>query len=163
MRQKKRRTMSLLIVFSLLIVLLAQTKPAFAEASTLTTIATASLGSVRYYPCAGEYIELSGDYMALFHVTFDPRGGTHGFGQNISQGIHGSGLQSGTLFVASDSDRRMTSIFGAPGFETTYVDTFRLIGQGQVPDLLVHVTTHLTYAPDQGFTARVENVTSECK
>jgi hypothetical protein len=152
-----------LTVFSVLVIFFAQVKPVFAEAATLTTIATATLGSVRFYPCAGEYIELQGDYMALFHVTFDPTGGTHGFGQNISKGIQGVGLQSGALYVASDSDRRMTSIFGAPGFETTYVDTFQLIGQGQAPDLLVQVTTHLTYAPNQGFTAQVSNVTSECK
>jgi len=163
MQLMRNRAAFFLTVFSILVIFLAQAKPVFAEASTLTTTATSTLGSVRFYPCAGEYIELQGDYMALFHVTFTPTGGTHGFGQNISKGIHGIGLQSGALFVATDSDRRTTNIFGAPGFETTYVDTFRLVGQGKTPDLLVQVTTHLTYAPDQGFIAQVSNVTSECK
>jgi hypothetical protein len=163
MQKIRNKAAFFLTVFSVLIIFLAQVKPAFAEANTLTITATSTLGSVRFYPCAGEYIELSGNYLALFHVTFDPTGGTHVVGQNISKGIHGVGLQSGTLFVASDSDRRTTNIFGAPGFESTYVDTFRLIGQGKTADLLVQITTHLTYAPDQGFTAQVSNVTSECK
>jgi hypothetical protein len=163
MQKMRKSTKIFLTIVSALMILLGQASPASAGASTLTTIATSTLGSIRFYPCAGEYIELQGDYMALFHVTFDPTGGSHIIGQNISKGIKGVGLQSGALYVASDSERRTTAIFGAPGFETTYVDTFQLIGQGQAPDLLVHVTTHLTYAPDQGFTAQVSNIDSECK
>src|SRR5436190_10726678 len=129
-------TIGLLLAFGALIIGLAQPAPALAAAATLTTKVTQTLGSVRFYPCAGEYIELRGDYLALFHVTFDPTGGTHVVGENISKGVHGVGLQSGTLFVGSESNRRTTNIFGAPGFETTYVDTFRLIGQGKTFDLL---------------------------
>jgi hypothetical protein len=42
-----------------------------------------------------------------------------------------------------DGDGRTTAIFGAPGFETTYVDTFHLIGQGQGADLLAHTRLFL--------------------
>jgi len=163
MRKIRGKAACFLTFFSVIIIFLAQVKPAFAEADTLTTIATSTLGSVRFYPCAGEYIELQGDYSALFHVTFDPTGGTHVIGQNVSKGIQGVGLQSGTRYTASDADRRSTNIFGAPGFETTYVDTFRLISQGRASNLLVRVTIHLTYAPDQGITAQIENVNSACK
>jgi hypothetical protein len=151
------------VLFSIVIILLVPVKPALAAADSLTTIATSTLGSVRFYPCAGEYIELQGDYSAIFHVTFDPTGGTHVIGQNISRGIHGVGLQTGTIYVASDADRRTTNIFGAPGFESTYVDTFRLVSQGKSANLLVQMTIHLTYAPDQGFTAQISNVDSTCK
>ena len=154
-----------LVLFVLILLMASFGLPisVFAQADSLTTIATSTLGSVRFYPCAGEYIELQGDYLALFHVTFDSTGGTHVIGQNVSKGIHGVGLQSGTLYTASDSDHRSTNIFGAPGFETTYVDTLRLVSQGQGPNLLLQVTIHLTYAPDQGFTAQIENINSQCK
>jgi len=163
MHNIQNKVLFLSTVFSVVIILFASVKPAFAAADSLTTIATSTLGSVRFYPCAGEYIELQGDYSAIFHVTFDSTGGTHVIGQNISKGIRGVGLQSGTLYVASDSDRRTTNIFGAPGFETTYVDTFRLISQGKSSNILVQMTIHLTYAPDQGFTAQINNVNSTCK
>jgi hypothetical protein len=164
MRNIPRQTPLLfIIVCSTIILLLTPVKPAIAAAGSLTTIATSTLGSVRFYPCAGEYIELSGDYAAIFHVTFDPTGGTHVIGQNISKGIHGVGLQSGTLYVASDADRRTTNIFGAPGFETTYIDTFRLVGQGTAANLLIQMAIHLTYAPDQGFTAQINDMQSTCK
>ena len=159
----RNKALFLFTVLGVLIIFLAQVQPAFAEANTLTTVATSTLGSIQFYPCAGEYIELHGDYSAVFHVTFDPTGGTHVFSQNISKGIHGVGLQSGTLYTATDSDRRSTNIFGAPGFETTYVDTFRLVSQGKSANLLVQMTIHLTYAPDQGFTAQISNVNSTCK
>jgi len=163
MHSIQSRVPFLVTIFSVIIIFLAPVKPVFAGADTSTTIATSRLSTVRFYPCAGEYIELSGNYAAVFHVTFDPTGGTHVIGQNISKRIHGLGLQSGTLYVASDSDRRLTNIFGAPGFETTYVDTFRLVGQGKSANLLVQVTTHLTYAPDQGFMAQISDVVSTCK
>ena len=159
----QRKISSSLFVLILLMASFSLPSPVFAQADSLTTLATSTLGSVRFYPCAGEYIELEGDYLALFHVTFDPTGGTHVIGQNISKGIHGVGLQSGALYTASDSDRRSTNIFGAPGFETTYVDSFHLVSQGQASNLLVQVTIHLTYAPDQGFTAQVSDVSSKCK
>jgi len=159
----QRKISSSLFVLILLMASFGLPSSVFAEADPFTTLATSTLGSVRFYPCAGEYIKLQGDYLALFHVTFDPTGGTHVIGQNVSKGIHGIGLQSGTLYTASDSDRRSTNIFGAPGFETTYVDTFHLISQGQGSNLLVQVTIHLTYAPGQGFTTQIENVNSQCK
>jgi hypothetical protein len=161
--QKLRNRIALLLILSALVIGLGQPAPALAAAAMLTTNVTETLGSVQFYPCAGEFVALQGDYHALFHVTFDASSGTHVIGQHNSQGISGMGLQSGLKFAATAGDRRTTAIFGAPGFETTYVDTFHLIGQGQGADLLVHTTIHLTFAPDQGFTARVTNVSSECK
>jgi len=156
----------LLLVFTALVVGLARPAPALAEATTLTTNVTQTLGSVQFYPCVGELVALQGNYHAVFHVTVDPSVGIHIVGQHNSQGIIGVGLSSGMLFRAmdgADEGRRVTNIFGSPGFEMTDVDTFQLIGQGQGPNLLVHTTIHLTYAPDQGFTAQVTHVSSECK
>jgi len=160
--QKLRNRIALLLILSALVIGLGQPAPALAAAATLTTNVTQTLGSVRFYPCAGEYIQLFGDYHALFHVTFDPTGGTHVLGQYNSKGVSGVGLQTGTGFRAAEGERRSTDIFGAPGFETTYIDRFRLIGEGTAPNLWVSVTTHATYAPNQGFTAQITNVSSEC-
>ena len=62
-----------------------------------------------------------------------------------------------------DGFRRITNIFGAPGFETTTVDTFQLIGRGNASDLLVHVTLHLTLTPNREFAVQVDNTSSECR
>ncbi len=164
--RKVLNRIGLLLAFSALVIGLAQPAPALAGAATLTTNVTLPLGSVQFYPCAGELIELHGEYHAVFHTTVDPSVGIHVVSQHNSQGISGVGLSSGTIFQAMDASGggpRATNIFGAPGFEMTDVDTFQLIGQGQAPDLLVHITTHLTYAPDQGFTAQVTNVSRECR
>ena len=163
MTNVQRKIASSLFVLILLMAGFGSPSAASAKADSLTINTTSTLGSVQFYPCAEELIELRGDYHALFHVTFDATGGTHVVSQHNSQGISGIGLESGTLFQASDSDRRITNIFGAPGFETTYVDAFQLIGRSGTPILLVHVTLHVTFAPDQGFTAQVNNVSSECK
>jgi hypothetical protein len=160
--RKVLHTIDLLLAFGALMIGLAQPTPALAAAVTLTSNVTQTLGSVRFYPCAGEYIQLSGDYHTLFHVTFDPTGGTHVLGQYNSKGVSGVGLQSGIGFRAAEGERRSTNIFGAPGFETTYIDRFRLIGEGTTPNLWVSVTTHATYAPNQGFTAQITNVSGEC-
>jgi hypothetical protein len=152
----------LLLAFSALMIGLAQPIAALAAAESSITNVTQTLGSTQYYPCAGEFIQLSGDYHALFHVTFDSTGGTHVLGQYNSKGVSGVGMQSGTTFRAVDGERRSTNIFGAPGFESTYIDRFRLIGRGTATNLLVTVTTHATYTPSQGFTVQITNMSSEC-
>src|SRR3954447_26492633 len=85
--RKVLHTIVLLLAFGALIIALAQPATALAAAVSLTTNVTQTLGSVRFYPCAGEYIQLSGDYHTLFHVTFDPTGGTHVLGQYNSKGV----------------------------------------------------------------------------
>jgi len=166
MHKVRNQIALLLLALSVLVIGLARPAPALAGSTTVTTNVTQTLGSVQFYPCAGELVALQGDYHAVFHVTFDPTGGTHVVAQYNSQGITGVGLVSNTIFRAidgADQGRRVTNIFGAPGFEMTDVDTFQLIGQGRGPNLLVHTTIHLTFAPGQGFTAQVSNVRSECK
>lgn len=154
------------LVLVMLALGLGQLPSAQAVAITITTRTTVTLGSVRFYECAGEYIELRGDYQSVFHVTFDPTGGSHIVSQHNSQGISGSGLASGTPYHAveiGDGGLHTTNIFGAPGFEYTDVDSFLLIGEGQASDLRVQVRQHVTYSPSIGFTVRVLDVTSECQ
>jgi len=166
MHKVRNQIALLLIVLGVLTISLARPAPALAGSTTFTTNVTQTLGSVQFYSCAGEFVALQGDYHAVFHVTFDPRGGSHIVAQHNSQGITGVGLVSNTSFRAidgADQGRRVTNIFGAPGFEMTDVDTFHLIGQGRGPNLLVHTTIHFTFTPSQGFTAQVSNVSSSCK
>lgn len=159
----QKKIASPLFQLILLIVCFGSPSMASADADPFTINTTSTLGSVQFYACIGERVELLGNYHSLFHVTFDPTGGTHVVGQHNSQGISGVGLETGTLFQASNGDRRITNIFGAPGFEMTYVDSFQLISHDNAADLLVHVTSHVTFAPDRGLTAEVTNVSSECK
>jgi len=137
---------------------------ASAQATVVTSASTATLGSVRYYDCAGEYVELQGEYRSVFHVVFDPRGGTHLTFQYNSHGITGRGLQTGTIYRAVERDRSgTTNIFAAPGFEMTTVDIFHLIGQGNAPDLAVEVREHITLNANGEFSVRYTEINSSCR
>jgi hypothetical protein len=148
----------------LVLLVLITALPLHAQAVTITETEVHTLGSVRTYDCIDEFIELSGEYRTLFHVTFTPTGGTHTIGHSNSSGVSGVGLTTGTRYTAVDGERRTTNIFGAPGlgFETTFIDTFRLIGAGTAPDLLVFVTIHTTLTPNGDFQTHIVETTAEC-
>lgn len=140
------------------------TDPVTAQSNTRTERTTQTLGSVRYYECAGEFIQLGGDYHSVFHVTFDPTGGSHIVFQHNSQGVSGVGLTSGAKYLSVGRDRSgTTNIFGAPGFEMTVIDTFHLVGQGVAADLTMRVAQHMTLTPEGEFSVRFETIETICR
>jgi hypothetical protein len=139
----------------------------FAQATIVSSQSTVTLGSVRYYDCAGEYIELQGDYHSIFHVVFDPSAGSAGTQQTFqhnSNGVTGQGLQTGTIYHAVDRERSgTTNIFAAPGFEMTTIDVFRLIGEGSARDLSVEIREHITLDATGVITVRYTEIKSTCR
>jgi hypothetical protein len=137
--------------------------PVNAAASGFTSNTTENLGHVRPFNCANEFIQLNGNYHTLFHVTFTPTGQTHVIAVMNSSGVVGTGMTSGVTYRVVDGEHRTTNIFGAPGFESNYFGSFRLVATGQAANLLVTVVTHVTYSPELGFTAEVTNVITSCQ
>ncbi|MBI4420235.1 MAG: hypothetical protein HY560_05360, partial [Gemmatimonadetes bacterium] len=48
-------------------------------------------------------------------------------------------------------------------FNTTYVNNFRIIGEGSGNNLLVHATSHITVNANGELTAVVDNFSVECR
>ena len=49
------------------------------------------------------------------------------------------------------------------GFTDTFINNFRMIGQGPDNNLLVHQTIHVTITPTGEVTSEVENTSVECR
>jgi hypothetical protein len=156
-----------IVTVGLILSLISSISGVFAQATIVSSQSTITLGSVRYYDCAGEYIELHGDYHSIFHVVFDPSAqgaGTHLTFQHNSIGVTGQGLQTGIIYHAEVRERSgTTNIFAAPGFEMTTIDVFRLIAEGSAPDLWVEIREHITLAADGVITVRYTEMTSTCR
>jgi len=118
-------------------------------------------------PCAnggaGEPVALSGDLHILFTFTIN--------GNNVSlkshfqpQGVTGVGLTTGDKYQATGvtQDHFKASLQNGQ-FEMTFVNNFRIIGQGPGNNFLVHITTHLTGNANGVVTASVDNFSLDCK
>jgi hypothetical protein len=56
----------------------------------------------------------------------------------------------------------METYTGRVGYEYTYVNNFKIVGQGSGNNFMIHETLHLTVNPDGTLTAYVDNYSAEC-
>lgn len=119
-----------------------------------------------FVPCAlngaGEVVFLSGDLHALFHFTDDGAGGFHVMSEFNPQGVSGTGLTSGDNYQGTGVTRFDFNA-GAIPFNETFVNNFRIIGEGTGNNLLIHATFHITVNANGEVTAIVDNFTAECQ
>jgi hypothetical protein len=117
-----------------------------------------------FVPCAnggaGELVLVEGnlhvlitetvnDNNASFMVHFQP------------QGAEGIGLTTGDTYHATGVTQEHTSV--GPSLNDTFVNNFRIIGQGPDNNLLIHQTIHLTINANGELTAEVLNESIECR
>lgn len=163
-RKALRLKLSLLSVIMLLTALLGPTS-ALAAADTFTLSQTFPIDMVVFVPCAaggaGELVELTGNLHDLFHVTFDGRGGFHISVIDNPQGITGIGWTTGAKYQGTGETR--DSYNGMVGFEETYVNNFKIIGQGTGNNFLVHENFHITVNANGTVTSYHDNFSVECK
>jgi hypothetical protein len=119
-----------------------------------------------FVPCAvggaGELVLLSGNLHSLFHFTDDGAGGFHVMSENNPQGVSGTGSISGDKYQATGVTLSHFNTSGLP-FNQTYVNNFRIIGQGDDNNYLVHQTYHITVNARGQLTALVDNFSVECR
>ena len=119
-----------------------------------------------YVPCAvggaGEFVLLSGNLHSLYHFTDDGAGGFHAMSENNPQGISGTGSTSGDKYQATGVTLSHFNTSGLP-FNQTFVNNFRIIGQGPDNNYLVHQTFHITVNAKGQLTATVDNFSVECR
>lgn len=154
-----------LLAMVMLLVTLAGPAPALAKAETFTVSERFPIDIVVFVPCAaggaGELVELSGDLHALFHVTLDGSGGFHAKSHFQPQGVSGTGLTTGDKYQGTGVTQDQFN--GKVGFEFTFVNNFRIIGQGPGNNFLVHENFHVTVNANGEVTAFVDNFRVECK
>lgn len=135
-------------------------------AITYTSNISLPTNLVVYVPCAlggqGEDLLLSGDLHILFHFTATPSGAYQYDSQYQPQGMSGVGSLSGTKYQATGMTRD-SGRFTALPYAFTYVNNFRMIGQGTGSNYLVHENVHATINPNGQMTAYVDNYSVECK
>jgi hypothetical protein len=136
-----------------------------AKATTFTTSFSQPTELTVFVPCAvagtGEYVQLSGQLHILFVTTIDNQGGFHSVFLFHPQGISGTGLSTGAKYQATGETQGTFN--GKVGYESTFVNNFKIIGQGPGNNFLVHETFHITVTPDGTLTAYVDNFSVKCK
>jgi hypothetical protein len=119
-----------------------------------------------FVPCAvggaGELVLLSGNLHSLYHFTDDRAGGFHVMSENNPQGVSGTGTVSGDKYQATGVTLSHFNTSGLP-FNQTYVNNFRIVGQGPDNNYLVHQTYHITVNAKGQVTAQVDNFSVECR
>lgn len=174
-RLRRRITRGTKLVLSILVGLvvalglagLVLPQPALAQATTTTTNIEVPFAITVFIPCAlggvGEVLAISGPLHVLITETIDAAGGTH-LGLHFQpKGISGLGLVSGDKYRGTGITRQHINTSALPPFNFTFVNNFRMIGQGSGNNLLVHDTIHLTVNANGDVTADIVKTSVDCK
>src|SRR5437667_383426 len=118
-----------------------------------------------FIPCAadgeGEWIELTGQLHDRFHVTMDSSGGFLVDLEDNPQAVKGIGQTTGEKYEANGMTKDQIRL--KAGFQETYVNNFRIIGQGPASDFLIHDNFHMTITADGQLFSFHENFSGACK
>ncbi len=113
-------------------------------------------------PCNGEVVDLSGT--AQLHIHLVINGQTVHEDMHINtQGVSGVGETTGAHYAASQTEQFSANLDGQVGAEETTTLNFHLLGQGGVPNFLVHSLFHATVNADGTVTSFVNDFSAECK
>lgn len=117
-----------------------------------------------FVPCAnaglGEVVALTGDIHDMFKMTADSAGLSIDLHDN-PQGVSGRGLTTGDKYQATGVTRLNFSSEGA--IDLTYVNNFRIIGQGPGNNFSVHDNLHVSISAEGEVTAFHDNFRADCK
>ena len=120
-----------------------------------------------FVPCAaggvGEIVDLSGPLHTLISFTIN--------GNNVSgyfhfqpQGISGTGETTGAKYQGTGVTQESFKASLQNGqFNFTFINNFRIIGQGPGNNFLVHETLHFTINADGTVTVFHDNFSIDCK
>jgi hypothetical protein len=120
-----------------------------------------------FIPCAaggaGETVDLTGSLHTL--ITFTINGNNvSGFFHFQPQGISGTGETTGAKYQATGVTQESFKQYLQNGqANETFVNNFRIIGQGPGNNFLVHETLHFTINADGAVTVFHDNFSADCK
>jgi hypothetical protein len=132
-----------------------------ASASATTQSSTFPVDIFVNIPCTGDTVELTGDLHEVFTVTINSSGGYHVKDQFNPQGLSGVDLMTGAKYQGTGVTNNE---FNANvGVQQLFINNFRIIGQGQAANYLVHENEHLTVDANGNVTSFHDNFSVECK
>jgi hypothetical protein len=118
-----------------------------------------------FVPCAaggaGEVVRLSGQVHNLLHLSTSARGNEVLKILVNPQGVGGVGLTTGAKYRGTGVTQEIFSVH--VGVTDTFVNNFRVIGQGPSNNFLVHEVLHVTVNANGTLTAFVSNVSVKCR
>jgi hypothetical protein len=120
-----------------------------------------------FIPCAaggaGETVDLTGPLHTL--ITFTINGNNvSGFFQFQPQGISGTGETTGAKYQATGiTQESFKNSLQNGQVNETFVNNFRIIGQGPGNNFLVHETLHFTINANGAVTVSHDNFSADCK
>jgi hypothetical protein len=151
-------------VLSVAMVVLGLVLPMYTRAEKVENLSVTTDIDV-FIPCAkggaGELVTLSGYLHVLIQITENNGGGFHVKTHFQPQGISGVGTVTGDKYQATGVTQDELNV--AAGVEETFINNFRIIGQGPGNNLLIHETFHITINANGDVTVFVDNVSAECK
>jgi hypothetical protein len=130
-------------VVAALAVLLTIPATASAEATTFTESFSIPI-TPGFITCEGETVFLAGDVHLVVHGTLDSAGGVHAMTEANFANVHGYGLESGALYVATDSSRELFNGKPNTAREDTFERSAQLVAQGTLSNAQLHVIGHIT-------------------
>jgi len=135
-----------------------------APASSFTANSFFPIELTVFVPCAngglGEDVELSGTIHDLLHVTVNDNT-VHVKTHDQPQGVTGTGLVTGDKYQGTGVSQ--DEFTAAVGQEETFINNFRIIGQGNGNNFLVHENFHITVNANGTITSFHDNFTVDCK
>ena len=120
-----------------------------------------------WVPCAnggaGEYVALSGVIEFSTHDVLDGDGGTHERKMMRPSGVSGVGATTGLHYRGTGMSFMSEGVSTDGASAYSYVNNFRIIGQGPGNNVLVHAVVHQTTNAEGVVTAEVNVSSSSCK
>jgi hypothetical protein len=118
-----------------------------------------------FIPCAnggaGELVTLSGNLHILLRYTESAGGGIHAASHFQPQGVSGIGETTGDTYHATGVTQDQFN--ATVGVEETFVNNFRIIGQGPGNNYLVQEVFHITFNANGSITASFDKFSVDCR
>ena len=137
------------------------------KATTFTSNEKQPIDIIIFIPCAnggaGENVELTGTIHILIHTTLNGNNFTTKY-HFQPQGISGTGQTTGIKYQGSGvTQEEIKGSFNNGKYIDTYINNFKVVGQGKGNNYTVHDNMHITVNANGETTATVDNFTSDCK
>jgi hypothetical protein len=160
----RRKTLNAALAISILLCLAGSV---FSQALAITVNDFVPFAQLAFVPCAaggaGELVLISGILHIQQHITIN---GSHATIKSHAQpqGATGVGLTTGDKYSATGVTQEEDGIaLQASASEFTFVNNFKIIGQGPDNNLLVHQTIHETINANGDVTVVVDDTSVECR
>jgi hypothetical protein len=162
-RSKAHRLVRNAVLLVTLLVAVGLPAAASAEATTTTTSFTRPFTRLLTYPCLAEPVLLEGTLHVVLHTTVDANGEVLTTRHFQPMGITGVGQVTGTIYHATGVTETIRVGSGPPPTQFTFVNNFRIVGEADGPNYLVHEVVHFTIDANGELRADFEQGSIECR